>query len=174
MKIEAVQKAYSAVNRLNSFCASLSGILLLFITFSIFIDVIMRYFFNKPSIWITEVSTYLFLYIIFLGTAYAFQMDLHIRVTFLVDRFGYPLQRWFEFSTSILALFFCTVLLWQTTTMTWQAFHEKWTTPTVLSVHYALIYISMVIGSALLLLTIFLKSLLQVMAPRKSAMRPEG
>ena len=66
MKAESISKLYEAVKKLNVFCASLSGIILLFVTFSIFIDVIMRYFFNSPSIWVTEVSTYLFLYIIFL------------------------------------------------------------------------------------------------------------
>ena len=135
---------------------------------------ILRYFFNRPSIWITEVSTYLFLYIIFLGTAYALQEDLHIRVTFLVDRFGSGTKRWFDLFTSILAIVFCSVLLWQTTEMTWEAFRSQWTTPTVLSAPYALIYVSMVIGSALLWLTLFLKTLLQAIAPPKPVIAPQA
>ena len=160
-----VSSIYEKLKKFNSLCATLAGLVLLFITFSIFIDVILRYFFNRPSIWITEVSTYLFLYIIFLATAYAFQMDLHIKVTFLVDRFSRAAVRWFDLATSILAIIFCAVLLWQTTIMTWAAFEEKWTTPTALSAPYALFYISMVIGSALLLATLCLRTILQMVDP---------
>jgi len=174
MKAKSVRSLYELMKKINVVCASLSGILLLFVTFSIFFDVILRYFFNRPSMWITEVSTYLFLYIIFLGTAYALQEDLHIRVTFLLDRFGSRGKRWFNLGTAILAIVFGTVLLWQTTVMTWEAFQQRWTTPTVLSVPNALIYISMVIGSALLLLTLLMKTLLQVIDPKKSVVfRPE-
>ena len=99
-------------------------------------------------------------------------MDLHIRVTFLVDRFGRTAMRWFDLFTSLLAIIFCVVLLWQTTIMTWVAFKENWTTPTVLSVPYALIYVSMVIGSALLLATLGLRTILQVISPKTAAYKP--
>lgn len=166
MKTNSIATLYGAVKKLNRFCASLSGLILLFVTVTIFIDVILRYFFNKPSLWITEVSTYLFLYIIFLGTAYAFQKDLHIRVTFLVDRFSRKTRRWFGWFTSILAIVFCATLLWQTTAMTLVAFQEKWTTPTALGAPYALIYVSMVIGSLMLLTTICLHAILQILDPK--------
>ena len=165
MSTNSIATLYKAVKKLNRLCASLSGLILLFVTVTIFIDVILRYFFNKPSLWITEVSTYLFLYIIFLGTAYAFQMDLHIRVTFLVDRLSRKARRRFGWLTSILVIVFCATLLWQTTVMTWEALQGKWTTPTALGAPYALIYVSMVIGSLMLQITICLHTLLQILDP---------
>ena len=153
---------YNIIEKINTFCASLSGFILLFITLSIFIDVFLRYFLNRPSIWISEVSSYLFLYLIFLGTAYALQMDLHIRVTFLTDRLMPLTARLVEFFTMILSIIFCAVLLWQSSVMTWSAFVEKWTTPTILSASLALIYVSMVAGSALLLVTMLVRSILRV------------
>lgn len=153
---------YEWIKKINVICATLAGLILLFITFSIFFDVILRYFFNRPTGWISEVSTYLFLYVIFLGTGYALQTQLHIRVTFLIDRFGPRSVRWIEFSTMVFSIIFCSVLLWQTSIMTWAAFSGKWTTPTMLSVPYALIYISMVIGTALLLLTLLFRAFLHL------------
>lgn len=147
------------MKKLNAICATIAGLVLLFVTFSIFIDVILRYFFNRPSIWITEVSSYLFLYIIFLGTAYALQQGLHIRVTFLLDRFNESLTRVFNLITSLLAIVFCFALLWQTSVMTWSAFKEDWTSPTMLSAPYVYIYIAMVIGSLLLSLTFILHTI---------------
>lgn len=142
----------------------MAGLILLFVTFSIFVDVILRYFFGSPSIWITEVSTYLFLYIIFLGTAYALQEDLHIRVTFLVDQFQPRKVRVINLMTSVLAMVFSFVLLWQTSIMTWAAFSEEWTTPTMLNAPYYWIYGVMVFGSLMLFLTFFFGTIVQYSA----------
>nr|MDA3833858.1 TRAP transporter small permease [Spirochaetales bacterium] len=144
---------FNGLKRVNSLAATLSGLILLFITLSIFVDVFLRYFFNRPSIWITEVSTYLFLYVIFLGTAYTLQEGMHIRVTFLLDYVGKRTELFLNVFTSILALIFSLVLLWQTSIMTWVAFTDNWTTPSMLNAPYAYIYLAMVIGSFLLVLT---------------------
>ena len=162
MKKKSITMVYETMKKINALCASLAGLILLFITVSIFADVILRYFFNRPSIWITEVSTYLFLYVIFLGTGYALQMNLHIRVTFLLTQLPKGYVRWFDGLTSIFCIIFCAVLLWQTAVMTWASFTEHWTTPTMLGVPCAGIYVIMVFGSALLLLTFILRMVLQL------------
>ena len=155
-----ISKIYDKVRKLNYLCATLSGLILLFVIFSIFIDVFLRYFFNRPSIWITEVSSYLFLYIIFFGTAYTLQQGLHLRVTFLLDQFNPRVMRILELITSLFSMLFCFVLLWQTSVMTWTAFKESWTSPTMLSAPYAYIYVAMVFGSVLLCLTFLLRTIL--------------
>ncbi len=148
-----IQTLLNAVAKINMVAATLSGLILLFVTFAIFIDVILRYFFNSPSIWITEVSTYLFLYIIFLATAYTLQKDMHIRVTFLLFFFSPGVRKVIDVMTSLFALAFSLVLLWQTSIMTWTAFKERWTSPTMLNAPYAYIYIIMIFGSFFLVLT---------------------
>jgi TRAP-type C4-dicarboxylate transport system permease small subunit len=153
MDRHGLQKIFSAIKKINMISATLAGFVLLFITFSIFIDVFLRYFFNRPSIWITEVSTYLFLYIIFMGTAYALQQGMHIRVTFLLDFFGPRIRKVIDMMTSCFALVFSAALLWQSSIMTWTAFEESWTSPTMLNAPYAFIYIIIVFGSLLLTLT---------------------
>jgi TRAP-type C4-dicarboxylate transport system permease small subunit len=153
MKSHRTQQLFESLKKLNTLAATLAGIVLLFITLAIFVDVFLRYFFNRPSIWITEVSSYLFLYLIFLATAYALQQGMHIRVTFLLDYLGDKARRIIDIITSLFALTFSVVLLWQTSIMTWTAFAESWTTPTMLSVPFAYIHFSMVIGSFLLVLT---------------------
>lgn len=155
-----VSSIYEKIKKFNSLCATLAGLILLFITISIFIDVILRYFFNKPSIWITEVSSYLFLYIIFFGTAYALQNGLHIRVTFLIDQLNKTLTRIFNLLTSLLGILFSFALLWQTSSMTWAAYSEGWTSPTMLSAPYAYVHVSMAFGSLLLFITFVFRTIL--------------
>lgn len=166
-KGNSVHVAYETVKKINTVCASLAGLILLFITFSIFMDVILRYFFNRPSIWVTEISSYLFLYVIFLGTGYALQTDLHIRVSFLLTLLPKGYVRWFDVLTSLLCIVFCAVLLWQTAVMTWISFSESWTTPTMLGIPCSWIYVVMVFGSAFLLLTFILRTTLQLFPEKK-------
>lgn len=148
-----IQKIFDGVKKINIIAATLSGAILLFITIAIFVDVFLRYFFDRPSIWVTEVSSYLFLYLIFLATAYALQVGQHIQVTFLLDYFSDKVRRIIDIITSIFALIFSVVLLWQSSVMTWTAFAEHWTSPTMLNAPFAYIYVIMVIGSFLLVLT---------------------
>jgi len=152
MEPSLVGSLYGKLKKVNTVCATLSGIVLLFITFSIFVDVFMRYVFGSPTIWITEVSTYLFLYVIYLATAYALQKGDHIKVTFFVDFCSKKAQRWIDLVTQIMGVLFTVVLLWQTSAMTWSAIKGKWTTPTMLNMPIAIIHAIMVLGSFLLLL----------------------
>lgn len=147
--------------RFNRGCATLAGLVLLFITGAIFVDVFLRYFFDRPSIWVTEVTTYLYLYIIFLGGAYALQNDMHIRVGFLADRLPPAAARWLRLVVMIMAMIFCLGLLWQTSVMTWDAFRENWTSPTILHAPYAYIYAVMVLGSLSLFLTMLVQTILE-------------
>lgn len=152
---------YGKLRMVNRVCATVGGVALLFMTFSIFVEVFLRYFFNRPTIWITEVSTYLFLYVIYLGTAYALQQGLHIKVTFLRDFFGTGTRRIVDLVTSILATLFTVVLLWQTSVMTWEAIKGRWTSPTALNAPYMYIHVAMVIGSFLLLLSFICTTILE-------------
>ncbi|MBI4634652.1 MAG: TRAP transporter small permease [Deltaproteobacteria bacterium] len=161
MSKDPVFTLYTGIKKVNLICATIAGIIILFVNFSIFLDVFLRYFFKSPSIWITEISTYLFLYIIFLATPYALQKGQHIRVTFLRHRLNPAATRALDLLCSILAMTFCSVLLWQASSMTWTAFTEKWASPTVLSAPLAYVYVVMVVGSTLLLATFLLRAILE-------------
>jgi len=161
MKDGIIVRLSGKLQKLNTWCATLAGLILFFVTITIFLDVILRYFFDRPSIWITEVSTYLFLYIIFLGTAYALQQGSHIRVTFLQSPLSSGVKRFVNLVTSLLSAIFTAVLLWQSWVMTWTAYSEHWTSPTMLNAPYAFIHVAMVVGSFLLLLTFLLTAMVQ-------------
>jgi len=161
MEKNMVRTCWSGLKKVNAVCATLSGVVLLFMAISITVDVFMRYALGSPTIWITEVSTYLFLYVIYLATAYALQQGMHIRVTFLRDIFGKRTRHILDLVTSILATLFAAVLLWQVSEMTWSAYEGNWTSPTMLNAPYAYIHGIMVLGSFLLLLSFICATILQ-------------
>lgn len=165
---------YEKLRKFNTLCASLASLILVFVTFSIFYDVFMRYVFNRPSIWITEVTTYLLLYMTFLGTSYALQQGTHIKVTFLSDLFNLRVQRVITLITSFFALAFCLVLLWQTGKMTWLSMVRHWTSPTMLSIPLIYVYSGMVFGSSMLLLTFALQILLAFKGKTENEVHGKG
>jgi len=153
MERSLIRDFWVKLKKVNTLCATLSGVVLLFMAFSITVDVFMRYALGSPTIWITEVSTYLFLYVIYLAAAYALQQGSHIKVTFFLGFFGEKIQRIIDLITDIMAITFTIVLLWQTSEMTWSAYKGNWTSPTMLNAPYMYIHGIMVLGSFLLLLS---------------------
>jgi TRAP-type C4-dicarboxylate transport system permease small subunit len=98
---------------------------------------------------------------IFLGTAYALQQGLHIKVSFVVDRFDAGKKRILNLITAFVSMAFCFVLLWQTSVMTWTAFKKNWVSPTMLNAPYVYIYVIMVFGSLMLFITFLLATILE-------------
>ena len=88
------------------------GIICLFaIVLFIFSQVVSRYVFNKPLVWVEELSTYCFIWAVYLGTAYALIKGRHIRVTTLIDMFPRIVQEVLAIFTYVCLMFFLIVLV---------------------------------------------------------------
>jgi len=51
-------------------------------------QVVSRYFFDRPIVWVEEVATYSFIWAVFLGAAVALKHDQHLRIEIYVGRLG--------------------------------------------------------------------------------------
>jgi TRAP-type C4-dicarboxylate transport system permease small subunit len=65
---------------LNGVMAGIAATMVLFMMLAISYSVMMRYLFNRPIAWIVEVSSYLMLYITFLGTAWLLRREGHVEI----------------------------------------------------------------------------------------------
>ena len=88
--------------------AWMAGALMMFALVAVCVDVIMRYFFNKPLPWVLQISEYILLYIPFLAAAYVLREEGHIRIDILLNRLGRRTRDRVNAVTSVLA---CAVLL---------------------------------------------------------------
>lgn len=88
-----------------------TGIVCLFtIVVCIFCQVVSRYAFGRPLVWVEEFSTYCFIWSVYLGAAYALIKGRHIRVTTLVDTFPLGVQKILAVLTYCCLIFFLVVL----------------------------------------------------------------
>ena len=69
----------------NKLLGNITAILMLLVMFNVFIDVILRYFFNTGSIALQEMEWHLFSVMFLFGISYALNDEAHVRVDFIYD-----------------------------------------------------------------------------------------
>jgi len=73
-------------------------------------NVIMRYFFNNPIHWAEEVVTSLFVWTVFIGSAYAYRKHSHLGVDILVNMFPPKVKKVVKAVMSVVELLVLTML----------------------------------------------------------------
>lgn len=68
------------IDRFNAALGKVASWCTLLLVLLVCLDVVLRYFFQWSRVWMMELEMYLFAIIFLLGSAYAFQMDRHVRV----------------------------------------------------------------------------------------------
>lgn len=128
----------------------LACVLIMFAILAVSVDVVMRYFFNRPIVWVLEICEYILLYIVFLGTAWLLKEEGHVRVGLIVDRLSPKTQAMINVITSILGLIICIVLSIYGTQVTWDCFQRGVPTLEFLKLPKFLVLLIIPIGSYLL------------------------
>ena len=72
-------------NTFNKFLGNFTAILMLLMMFNVFLDVVLRYFFNTGSIALQEMEWHLFSVMFLFGISYALNDEAHVRVDFIYD-----------------------------------------------------------------------------------------
>jgi TRAP-type C4-dicarboxylate transport system permease small subunit len=71
--------------------AGVAMVVLSLIIFSVCLEIIMRYFLNRPLIWVVELTEYGLLYVTFLGAAWLLRKGGHVQVDIVVN---FMSKRW--------------------------------------------------------------------------------
>jgi TRAP-type C4-dicarboxylate transport system permease small subunit len=110
--MKSLLKKYDAfLHALGAVELGIGIICLLAIVVCIFFQVVSRYAFGRPLVWVEEFSTYCFIWSVYLGAAYALIKGRHIRVTTLVDKLPLVMQRILALLTTCCLIFFLIVLV---------------------------------------------------------------
>jgi TRAP-type C4-dicarboxylate transport system permease small subunit len=78
--VSKMGKLHRFLDLINSVMAGIAATMVIFMMLAISYSVVMRYLFNRPIAWIVEISSYLMLYITFLGTAWLLRRDGHVEI----------------------------------------------------------------------------------------------
>lgn len=128
-----------------------AGVIMAFIMTSVGLEVIMRYFFNRPLIWVTEITECLLLYITFLGSAWLLREEGHVRVDIFINRLKPNTVAFLSTINSIIGVFISGTLTVYGTRVTWDYFQRGMYTPTAMELPLYAILLIIPIGSFMLL-----------------------
>ncbi len=107
-----LSKLNNVFDRILDTTSLLSGLMIIYLILSVCLEVILRYFFNRPTTWVTEIGAYTMLWIPFLASAWVLKRGQHVRMDLLVAAFGPGVQRRLNLITSSVATLVCAIITW--------------------------------------------------------------
>lgn len=110
-RMETFLKRYgSLVQRIGRIERAVGIFLLVIITGGIFSQVVSRYLFGLPLVWVEELSTYAFLWLVFVGASLGLKKKRHINIISFVSRWPEERQYLFRAVVNGAIASFCIIL----------------------------------------------------------------
>ncbi len=148
--MKAVTKVASTFDRALTILVIVAGILLAFAWLSVVLEVVMRYFLNRPQVWVVEISEYILVWLTFLGAAWLLKEEGHVKMDLLLTRLNPRMQSLLNLITSSWCILIWLALTWYSGQVFWHSLRDGLITQTGLELPRAPIYAIIPIGSFLL------------------------
>ena len=123
------------VRRLESICDKMDSLsqrvgaivcwLFIPLTFLVLVEVICRYMFNHPTIWVWDVNIQLMGTLVILGGCYALSHHAHIGVDLLTKSLPPEKRVFIELITHLFFLFFMAIILWELAQAAWVSIQTR-------------------------------------------------
>lgn len=91
-----------------------------------FFEVVMRYVFNAPTMWVHESAAFLGGSLFVFGGLYALASDKHVRVVLIYDAVSPRIRCWLNLFHHLGGLLFCTLMSYAAWFMTVNAWRTPW------------------------------------------------
>jgi C4-dicarboxylate transporter, DctQ subunit len=131
----------------------LAGVIVVLIMLSVSFDVVMRYFFKAPMIWVDELAEYAMLYIVFCGAAWLLRdKDGHVIVDIVGSRVSARTRIYLAIFASLVGIFVAIVLTYYSIKVTYSLFARGIYNPSLMEIPTGAVVIIIPIGMLLLLI----------------------
>lgn len=125
-----IRNLIEALSRLLFWAAAVAIVAM---TVSVTYEVISRYAVGRPTIWVTEVSSYLLVGVAFLGAAWTLREDGHIRMELLGEAGGPRGRRLSDLAMFVVAGAVAAALFWSGWKMTLSSHEFGWRSSSLLA-----------------------------------------
>ena len=156
MKLSA--RAGSLFDRISRFLFYLAGIIFVCAMLIVCLDVVMRYSFNRPMTWATEVCEYILLGIVCLGIAWLLREEGHVKIELVLSRFKPRVQALINTITSSLSALAVLAITWYGGQITWDLYQRGVELTKVLHVPKAPLLALLAVGMLLLFIQFLRRS----------------
>ena len=144
-------------NKLVKYSGYLASALFIAIGFIVSYEVIMRYLFNSPTIWVNEVSRFLQIWATYLALTYSFHKQDFIRITVIYDRLNENGKKILDFISFIFILIFSSFVVYYGWLIAYDSLKVGRTSSTILDVPSFLTELAIQLCFAFLVLRVILE-----------------
>ncbi len=102
------------IGRASRVAALLAGLATLALAVLISFDVVMRYFLDRPQLFVDEVGPFLLLLVVFGGAAQTFRLGGHVRVDLVTAHLPPPARAWLRVLNLAVGIVFLSAVMWVT------------------------------------------------------------
>lgn len=143
-------RAGAIFDHINGSLFWLAAILVVFAEFAVCYDVVMRYFLNRPTMWVGEITANILVWFTFLGTAWLLRNEGHVKIDVLVTQLRPRVQAIINSITYILCAIACLAVAWYAGQVVWGQFQTGVHTHTLLGLPMWPLYVIIPISLFLL------------------------
>ena len=143
-------------DRLIRIISIIIGVLLALMVIIVFSNVVARYFLNASLAWSEEISRFMLIWLVFLGSVLAYIKNEHLGLDILIIYLPNKISRLVLVLANLLVIVAIGIILRGGWNMTTYTFGSGWTSP-ALSIPYGFVYVVVPVSGFLLLLQSFLK-----------------
>ena len=147
---------YDKIVKYSGFLASA---LFIAIGFIISYEVIMRYLFNSPTIWVNEVSRFLQIWATYLALTYSFHKQDFIRITVIYDRLNETGKKILDFISFIFIIIFSCFVVYYGWLIAYDSLKVGRTSSTILDVPSFLTELAIPLCFAFLVIRVILEAI---------------
>ena len=146
-------------NKIVKYSGYLASALFITIGFIVSYEVIMRYLFNSPTIWVNEVSRFLQIWATYLALTYSFHKQDFIRITVIYDRLNENGKKILDFISFIFILIFSSFVVYFGWLIAYDSLKVGRTSSTILDVPSFLTELAIPLCFAFLVLRVLLEAI---------------
>ena len=146
-------------DKIVKYSGYLASALFIAIGFIVSYEVIMRYLFNSPTIWVNEVSRFLQIWATYLALTYSFHQQDFIRITVIYDRLNETGKKILDFISFIFILIFSSFVVYYGWLIAYDSLKVGRTSSTILDVPSFLTELAIPLCFAFLVLRVILEAI---------------
>lgn len=144
------RKFSKAFDKILVFFVAIAGIMVIILAIIVSLEVVLRYFFGKPTSWVVEISEYILLFIPFLVGAWVLQKEGHVKMDLFLVRLNEKNRNLAISITSFTSAIICAILTFFGIKTAIYFYQVGYKTPTVLNLPKYILISIIFIGMALL------------------------
>jgi TRAP-type mannitol/chloroaromatic compound transport system permease small subunit len=123
-----MEKGLAFIDRLNNWLGRSMGFLAFFVAAAIVYEVVVRHFFNRPTLWANESTIFAACVIYMLAGGWAVREDRHVRIDLFYHRFSPRGKALVDCLTYPFFALYVVVMLWASSKYAWESLQLRETT----------------------------------------------